>query len=62
MRRPEFLTSPGSWVRSGSRASDPVRDACAVEVPRRHGGADLIRAIACVAACALIGALLAQGF
>jgi hypothetical protein len=29
---------------------------------RRHGGGDLIRAIACVAACALIGAMLAQAF
>lgn len=31
MSRPEFLTTPGVWMRAGSRMADPVRDACAVE-------------------------------
>ena len=30
-RRPEFLTSPGVWVRTGSRVTDAARDACAIE-------------------------------
>ena len=60
MSRPNFLPSPGMWARRRSGFAEAVRYACAVEVPRRNAAKDLIRAILCVAACALIGALLAQ--
>ena len=33
MSRPQFLTSPGCWIRSSSRPTDAVRDACAIERP-----------------------------
>ena len=63
MNRPAFLTSPGMWLHSRRIAQTQAEYACAVEQPYRApwGWRDLIRAVVCVAAAALIGALAAQG-
>ena len=61
--RPNFLTSPGVWVRASRLAQSEADYACSIERSRPHGWGlgTLIRAALCIAAAALIGAMLAQG-
>ena len=55
MSRLPFLTSPGSWVRTGSRTADPVRDAYAIKRPRRtHPAYSVILAVAIGVVLALL--------
>lgn len=59
--RPEFLTSPGAWIRSGSRSVDVVRDACALE--RSHRRQHRFVSWCCVLAfVAMFGLLIVENF
>lgn len=42
MKRPDFLTAPGAWVRSSSRMTDQARDACAIHQIGRSGVASAV--------------------
>lgn len=35
--KPPFMTQPAAWTRAQRTQTDPVRAACAVEVPRPRG-------------------------
>jgi hypothetical protein len=52
--RPEFLTRPGVWVRSGSRSYDPIRDAYAIEHHKPANRADYVIAGLFIGFCLLM--------
>lgn len=60
--KPAFLTRPLDWTRASRGSADPIAYACAVSHSRQPWRmADFIRAVVCVAGCAVIAILIARG-
>ena len=57
-RRPEFLTRPGAWVRTGSRVVDPALDACAIEGPRPTSRMEAAAGVLLAVVLGIVGAAL----
>lgn len=57
--RPDFLTSPGTWMRSSRFSQSPADYAAAIE--HNHHRTDWVRVVVCILACIAIGAMLAYG-
>ena len=62
MPRPPFLDRPGLWTRTGSTASDPVREACAIERPAPSLAARVADALCWGVALVLLAILAAAAF